>query len=286
LAANFWKFSNATQHNGNYGGLAIPNLSDYSRVCEEAVRAGGRTILDWAGRFNVRKKGPADLVTQADIASQEAVSDVVLGAFPEHSLLGEEGVQKVAEPRAAYRWIVDPLDGTTNYVHGVPHYCISLALERNGELLVGAVYDPLLDECFAAAAGQGALLNGRPLKTSAVADLSDALAAVGFPPGVKADHPDVQMFLEMLVRCQAIRRSGSSALNLCYLAAGRFDLYWSYATKIWDVAAGVLLVREAGGIVTSPTGGPFCLEEAHFLAAANPALHAQLAGVAARTHVA
>jgi myo-inositol-1(or 4)-monophosphatase len=257
------------------------DLNDYMRVCEAAARAGGQVVQDWAGRFDVRKKGPADLVTQADFASQEIVKKTVLAAFPAHSLLGEEAEPNQAAPqRTEYRWIVDPLDGTTNYVHGVPHYCISLALERNGRLLVGAVYDPNLDECFTAIDGRGAYLNGQPLRVSGVTALSEALAAVGFPPNVGPDAPDLRLFLEMLPRCQAIRRTGSAALNLCYLAAGRFDLFWSYGTRIWDVAAGVLLVREAGGQVTSPRGGAFALEEAHFLAAATPALHAQLQEVA------
>ncbi len=278
------------------------DASDYLQVCEAAVRAGGRVVQDWAGRFDTRKKGPADLVTQADFASQETVRQTVLAAFPDHSLLGEEGdcpdfrvsengtvpfgaaagAPGTAASRTEYRWIVDPLDGTTNYVHGVPHYCVSLALERNGRLLVGAVFDPILDECFTAIEGGGARLNGRPIHVSGVTALSEALAAVGFPPSSQSDGLDVRVFLEMLPRCQAIRRSGSSALNLCYLAAGRFDLYWSYSTRIWDVAAGVLIVREAGGRVTSPRGGEFSLEEAHFLAAATPALHAQLLEIAAQ----
>jgi myo-inositol-1(or 4)-monophosphatase len=183
--------------------------------------------------------------------------------------------------RAEYRWITDPLDGTTNYAHGVPHYCVSLALERSGDLLVGAVYDPVLDECFTAAAGRGARLNERPIATSGVSELSEALAAVGFPPDVQPNSPDLLLFLEMLHHCQAIRRTGSSALNLCYLAAGRFDVYWSYSTKIWDVAAGALILREAGGAITSPSGGDFVLETGHFLAAANEKLHAQLQKVAA-----
>lgn len=252
-------------------------INDYLRVCEEAVRLGGRVIQDWVGKFEVRKKGPADLVTQADFASQEAVRQLVLGQFPSHCLLGEEKTpENAAVARAEYRWIVDPLDGTTNFVHGVPHYGVSLGLEQGGELLVGAVYDPSLDECFSAARGQGARLNGRPIETSNVSALSESLAAVGFPPDVKPDTPDLVLFLEMMHRCQAIRRTGSSALNLCYLAAGRYDVYWSYSTKIWDVAAGVLIAREAGAQITSPTGGDFCLEEASFLAAANAELHGQL----------
>jgi myo-inositol-1(or 4)-monophosphatase len=239
-------------------------------------------LQDWVGRVEVYSKGPADLVTQADLASQEVVRRTVLGAFPDHCLLGEEKApDEILADRAEYRWIVDPLDGTTNYVHGVPHYCVSLALERNGDLLVGAVYDPVLDECFTAAAGQGARLNARPIHTSEVGVLSEALAAVGFPPSVSRDSPDLLLFLEMVCRCQAIRRTGSAALNLCYLASGRFDLAWSYSTNIWDVAAGTLILREAGGWMTSTTGGDFSLEKAHFLAAANRALHTQLCEIAA-----
>ena len=142
------------------------------------------------------------------------------------------------------------------------------------------MYDPVLDECFTAIAGRGAWLNGRPIHVSGVSTLSEALAAVGFPPNVPPDAPDLRLFLAMIPRCQGVRRTGSSALNLCYLAAGRFDLYWSYSTRIWDVAAGVLIVREAGGCVTSPDGGEFSLDEAHFLAAATPELHGRLREIA------
>ncbi len=253
------------------------SIDDYARVCEEAVRTGGRVIQSWVGRAAVSEKGPADLVTQADFASQEAVRRLVLGAFPNHCVLGEEKVPgETPNARTAYRWIVDPLDGTINFVHGVPHYSVSLALERDGELLVGAVYDPTLDECFTAVAGRGAFLNGRRIHASGVANLSEALAAAGLPPNVPRNHPDMAMFLEMAHRCQAIRRTGSAALNLCYMAAGRFDVYWSYSTNIWDVAAGVLILREAGGRITSTAGGEFVLEDARFLAAANQSLHDRL----------
>lgn len=252
-------------------------MSDYLQVCEEAVRIGGAVIQDWVGRFEVRKKGYADLVTQADVASQEAVRRAVLEAFPGHSLLGEESTQaQRTQPRSEFRWIVDPLDGTTNYAHGVPHYAVSLALEQNGELLVGAVYNPVANECYSASKGKGAWLNGRPIRVSGVSALSETLATVGFPPDVHSASPDLLVFLAMMTRCQGIRRTGSAALNLCYLAAGRFDVFWSYATKIWDVAAGVLILREAGGVVTSPSGGEFVLESGQFLAAANTPLHSQL----------
>jgi myo-inositol-1(or 4)-monophosphatase len=260
----------------------MPSIEDFLSVCEKAVRTGGRLVQDWVGRAEVRTKGPADFVTQADLASQEAVRRTVLSAFPDHSLLGEEkSPGEVPAERTEYRWIVDPLDGTTNYVHGMPHYCVSLALERRGELLVGAVYDPIHDECFTASLGHGARLNGRPIHASSVLTVSESLAVVGFPYNVKKDSPDVRMFLEMLGRCHGIRRTGSTALNLAYMAAGWFDVYWSFSTNIWDVAAGVLLLREAGGYITSPTGSDFCLEKAEFLAAANRDLHVGLLEIAA-----
>jgi myo-inositol-1(or 4)-monophosphatase len=258
-------------------------LTDYLDVCEKAVRVGGAVFQDWIGRFEVHKKGPTDLVTQADVACQEAVRDVVLQAFPSHSLLGEENTPANAnQQRTEFRWIVDPIDGTTNYAHGFPHYCVSLALERNGELLVGAVYNPSPDECFTAIKRQGARLNGQPIHVSKVSAMSEALAAVGFPYDLHPQSPDLLLFMEMIYRCQAVRRTGSAALNLCDVAAGRFDLFWSYSTKIWDVAAGVLIVREAGGTVTSPTGGAFDLESGKFLTAATLPLHGQLCELAAK----
>jgi myo-inositol-1(or 4)-monophosphatase len=265
----------------------MPDQDHYLSVAVEAVRAAAEVVQQWVGRIDVRHKGPADLVTQADLASQQTVRRIVLGAFPQHQLLGEEQgcdpIESIPAAPGVYRWIVDPVDGTTNYVHRVPHYCVSLALECGGEPLVGAVYDPALDECFTASRGRGAWLNGQPIRTSRVTELSDALAAVGFPNIVTSDSPDLLMFGAMLPRCQAVRRTGCSALNLCYVAAGRFDLYWSYCTKIWDVAAGALLVREAGGSISSPNGGPFELETAQFLAAGTPALHAKLCEVARAT---
>jgi len=252
-------------------------MSEYTKICEQAVRAGGAEVVDWIERFDVQKKGPADLVTQADLASQEAIRRTVLGAFPHHSLLAEEDeAAERSAGRTEYRWIADPLDGTTNYVHRVPHFCVSLALERGGELLTGAVFDPIRDQCYTATAGEGAFLDGRPIHPSNVVDLADALAAAGFPPRCPRDSLDLLVFLEAMTACQAIRRTGSSALNLCYLAAGRFDVYWSFSTKIWDMAAGALIVREAGGIVTGTDGGSLVLDTGHFLAAANEPLHAQL----------
>ncbi len=252
-------------------------MSDYITICEKASRAGGEAIQKWLGRVDVQEKGPADLVTQADFSSQKIIRQIIAEAFPDHDFLGEEDSPSETHSESAeYRWIADPLDGTTNFVHGVPHYAVSLALERRGTLLVGTVYDPNTDECFTASADGGAFLNGRPIRTSRVGELANALAAVGFPPGVDRHAPDVLVFLEAIERCQAIRRTGSAALNLCYLAAGRFDVFWSFSTKIWDVAAGALILQEAGGSITATDGGPFVFEDGTFLAASNKKLHEEL----------
>jgi myo-inositol-1(or 4)-monophosphatase len=252
----------------------MDRISEYLRVGEQAVRAAGATIQEWVGKTNVHHKGPADLVTEADFAAQEVVRATVLGAFPEHSLLGEEGGGS-SEP-AEFRWIVDPLDGTTNFVHHVPHYAVSLGLEYQKRIIVGIVFNPSMDECYMAAEGRGATLNGRPIHTSEVTNLGDALAGAGFPASVQPDSPELLTFNDAVFRCQGVRRTGSAALNLCSVAAGRFDVLWGFSTKIWDVAAGTLLIKEAGGVVTSPEGGEFVLSEARFLASANPTLHSQL----------
>ncbi len=256
----------------------IDGMSEYLTVCEDAARAGGAVLLEKYGRVDAREKGPADLVTEADLASQEAVCGVVLDAFPEHRVLGEEDplLGTAANLATEFRWLVDPLDGTTNYVHGVPHFAVSVALERAGDLLAATVFSPLQNECYTAAPGAGARLNGEPIHVSDVRQLSNALAAVGFPPGVKDGAADLALFLRTVARCQSIRRTGSAALNLCYVAAGRFDLFGSYSTKIWDVAAGVLIVREAGGVVTAPDGGELRLDTGQFLCAATPELHAEM----------
>jgi myo-inositol-1(or 4)-monophosphatase len=217
------------------------------------------------------------------MASQETIRRILLESFPTHRLLGEEGPAE-SDPGDAtqFRWITDPLDGTTNFVHGVPHYAVSLALEHKGRLLVGAIYDPTRDECFAAASGQGSHLNGQPLHTSQIAQLSEALAASGFPAKVTRGCPEARVFDEALYCCQAVRRTGSASLNMAYLAAGRFDATWAFSTKIWDIAAGGLLVREAGGVIAAPDGGPFRHQHPQYIAAANPELYPQLRQMVAR----
>lgn len=245
-------------------------------ACERAAQAAGETLLGWRDRVQASEKGPRDLVTEADLASQQLIRRMLLDAYPDHGFLGEEHQPELAPGEHEFQWIVDPLDGTTNYVHGLPQFAVSVALEHRGEVLVGTVYDPVARECFTAVRGQGAFLNGTPLRTSGTKDLSQALVAVSFAAAVQRDALEVHQFLEVLPMCRAVRRLGCSSLNLAYLAAGRFDAYWALSTKVWDIAAGVLLVREAGGTVTGIDGGALDVHQGHFAAAATPELHAAL----------
>ncbi len=251
------------------------DLERFQTVCERACRAAGEVLQSWVGRFQAQEKGPSDLVTEADLASQHTVQEHVQAAFPDHGWLAEEAGGD--RPSATgYRWIVDPLDGTANFVHGYPNYAVSLALEHRGQLLVGCVHDPAANECFTAAAGQGAWLNGRRLYTSGVADLSQAMVAASFPAKVPRGDRLIDEFAEILVTAQATRRTGSAALNLSYVACGRFDGYWARDNKAWDVAAGILLVREAGGVVEGIERPDVPLEQPQLLAGATPELVAQL----------
>jgi myo-inositol-1(or 4)-monophosphatase len=250
-------------------------VPDYLVICEQAARAGGQELLSWIGRFGVREKGPADLVTQADAAAQEVIRDIVLGAFPSHAFLGEEAAAEF-DPATEHCWVVDPLDGTTNYVHQLPHYAVSVALVERGRPIVGVVLDPVRDECFSAVRGQGARLNNAPIRPSQVRDLAQALVAASFAAKVQPHSPEIDQFIAALLNCQAVRRTGSAALNLCYVAAGRFDAFWALSTKAWDVAAGILLVEEAGGVVSGLDGEPLDLKTGpHPVATATPELHEQ-----------
>ena len=248
-------------------------MQDRLELCEQAARAGGRVLLDWIGRFGVREKGPSDLVTEADCASQEAVRKILQGAFPRYGFISEEDDDSPSILNTEFCWVVDPLDGTTNYVHQMPHYAVSVALVERGQPIAGVVYDPMHDECFSAARGRGAWLNGAAMRASSVQELSQALVAASFSAKVSAGSPEIDQFIAALLQTQAVRRTGSAALNLAYVAAGRFDAFWAVSTKPWDVAAGVLLVTEAGGVVTRWDGRPLALSEPFPLADATPRLH-------------
>jgi myo-inositol-1(or 4)-monophosphatase len=225
----------------------------------------------------MREKGAADYVTDADLASEAAVRRVIGARFGEHEIIGEEQPPEEYPSGAdQMAWLVDPLDGTTNYIHGYPQYAVSVAVARGREVLAGVVFDPVADECFAALAGQGAWCNGVKLKTSDVKSVDAALVAVSLPARVRRDAPDLLDFVEAAQVCQSVRRSGSAALNLAYVARGALDAFWANHIEPWDVAAGVLLVREAGGIVTARDGGAFDLWAPNFLAAAGREVHNDL----------
>lgn len=253
------------------------SIGKLMQVAEDAARAGGAALCDWRGRFSTREKAPADLVTDADVASQEAIRSVIAKQFPDHHFLGEESSEARQLPKGGtIAWVVDPLDGTTNYVHGFPFYAVSVAAVQDDHILAGVIYDPLRDAAYCAGAGEGAWLGTSRISTSGTTKLADALTAVSFPPQVRADSPDLLDFLAVVGHCQAVRRTGSAALNLVGVAAGQLDAHWAWSINAWDVAAGVLLIREAGGTVTGAGGGPFDLWRADFLAASTPSLHAEL----------
>ncbi|NIP86101.1 MAG: inositol monophosphatase [Planctomycetales bacterium] len=263
-------------------------MSELVNVCESLARLGGDVLRRWEGRCRVQEKGPADLVTEADLASQEALRDRLAQLYPEDLFLGEEDLQpssgcavaKTADLLSAAGdsrvWIVDPLDGTLNYAHGVPHYAVSVAATRRGEVLAAAVYNPAAQECFTAGQSAPALLNGEPIRVSRVERLSDALVAASIPSVVRRDSVDVDRLLNVLERVQSFRRSGSAALNMCYVAAGRYDAYWAADTQVWDVAAAWLIVQRAGGVVRGLDGGPLRLELPTPLVAATSALSDRL----------
>lgn len=258
-------------------------------VCEAAARAGGRVLLDWLGRFAVSQKGVSDFVTEADYASQREIRRVVAEAFPSHGFVGEEADDGRPRPPAGTaghagtgtRWIVDPLDGTTNYIHGFPAWCVSVALAEGDAILAGTILDPLRDECFTASRGGGAFLDGRPIRAPRVTALGDAVAAVSFPPRVTAASPALADFVAVVPHVQAVRRTGSTALNLAWLACGRLHAFWARQVACWDMAAGALILREAGGAI-----GPFVpradgqdgirLDDPAFVAASTPGLLGEL----------
>ena len=230
-----------------------PSLSLLAEVATTAARTAGAVLLEqWRTGYSIKFKGDIDLVTDADQRSEQAIASILRAHFPDHQILAEEGTS--GGTSSDYRWIVDPLDGTTNYAHQYPHFAVSIALERAGSLLVGVVYDPVLDELFEARAGEGAYLNGQPLRVSRVDRLLRALLCTGFPYDRGLFGPCLDRWEHFIRRAQAVRRDGSAALDICYVAAGRFDGYWEEHMSPWDVAAGVLMVREAGGMVTNFQG--------------------------------
>ncbi len=234
-------------------------MSDPYRECREvaerAAREAGGLLLGMYGKVAAREKRPGDLVTEADSASQRRIAEILASAFPGHTLLAEEDGAE-PDPENPWRWVVDPLDGTTNFAHGFPFWCVSIALEHRGELVVGVIHNPITGQIFAATKGQGARLDGRPMAVSPAARLRDALIATGLPTPFEPDADrNLAIIRRMSTGTHSIRRTGSTALNLAYVAAGAFDVFYATSIHPWDVAAGVVLVREAGGRVSSLSGG-------------------------------
>jgi len=245
------------------------------------AREAGGILLEGYGRLHApERKGRIDLVTEFDRRSEALILRRLHDRFPGHAVLAEESGLHAAAA-APVRWLIDPLDGTTNFAHNYPFFCVSIAAEAAGHLVAGAVYDPVRDDMFAAATGHGATLDGAPIAVSAVSRLEDALLVTGFPYDVR-DRPErhIPLFQAFLTRAQGVRRDGSAALNLCYLGLGRFDGFWEGHLSPWDMAAGVLIAREAGAEVTRYDGGAFVLEGGEMLAT-NRLLHPEMLGVIA-----
>ncbi len=248
-----------------------------------ARRAGAILRANFGHPGRIDYKGGIDLVTDTDRASEALVRAELARRFPGHAWLGEESGAGAAAPADGaapeFRWVVDPLDGTTNFAHGYPFFAVSIALEERGERALGVVYDPMRDECFAAARGRGAWLNGVPIAVSGVDRMDRALGATGFPYDVHERPADtLALFAPFLSRLQGVRRDGSAALNLAYVACGRFDLFWESKLHAWDVAAAALLVEEAGGRI-SDFGGGNMPADGFEVAASNGALHPALLAV-------
>ena len=236
------------------------------------------------GAFQIHKKGTIDLVTEVDLAVERMIRALIAERHPGHDILAEELGGPTGDTRSRYCWIVDPIDGTTNFAHGLPLFCCTVALEVDGRLEVGAIYDPTRDELFTAERGKGAFLNGTRLQVSQTQLLIDSLLVTGFPYAVQDKMTElVGLFAAFLGQARAVRRLGSAALDICYVACGRVDGFWEQGLNAWDIAAGVLLVEEAGGRVTALDGGPFNLRSGLILATNGP-IHDAMLRVVSQFH--
>ena len=263
---------------------STPELTWVPAASAIAREAGARLREFFAQGVATEYKGDADLVTVADRTSEKLIRERLAEAFPEHGIYGEEGTRDRMD--GEFRWYVDPLDGTTNFAHGFPQFCVSLGLERrpaglaaneDGILAAAVIYDPMRDELFAAERGRGALLNGKPMQVSRTPELSEALVATGFPSRKRHANPNIHFYQEFTLRSHGVRRAGSAALDLAYVAASRLDAFWEFNLNPWDTAAGILLVEEAGGKVTGFSGAHFRLDSREVLAS-NGLIHAELLG--------
>ena len=244
----------------------------------QAAEIGGRILQEWRGKFSVREKSRANLVTEADESSQRAIVEFLADRFPQISVLAEENLDSRSGDDDSF-WIIDPLDGTANYVHGFPYYAVSIALQVRGRIEVGVIYDPTRPETFTAIRGGGAFLNGQPIVSSGETQIDAAFGMASLPPGTTPDNPAVQRFVAGLGVFRTVQRTGSAALNLAAVACGRTDAFWSTSLNAWDIAAGVLLVTEAGGVVTDLNGDTIDIFQPSLLAASSDPLRQQIVKV-------
>ena len=252
-----------------------------SAIAEEA---GGRLREFLAQGVETEYKGDVDLVTVADRTVEKLIRSRLAEAFPSHGVYGEEGTRDRLD--GEFRWYVDPLDGTTNFAHGFPQFCVSMGLEKrdaaanldqDGTLMAAVIYDPMRDELFTAEKGRGAWLNGKPMWVSRTLELAEALVATGFPSRKRHDNPNIHFYQEFTLRSHGVRRAGSAALDLAYIASGRMDAFWEFNLNPWDTAAGILLVEEAGGRVTDFSGNKYKLDSREILAT-NGLIHEEMLG--------
>lgn len=246
----------------------------------ETARDAGRVLLEKFGRIeSVTKKGDINLVTEADLASEALIVERIRSHFPRHAILAEEAGNAVVTGEAGgHKWIIDPLDGTTNYAHGYPCFCVTIALEHQGEVVLGVTFDPTRDELFTAEKGRGATLNGKPIRVSRTDELGNALLVTGFPYDIKHREQFARHLTEFLLTSRGVRRDGSAAIDLAYVACGRFDGFWEEGLNPWDVAAGKLLIEEAGGTVSYYDGSPFSIYTPPIVAS-NGTIHAEMLNV-------
>ena len=252
-------------------------MPSYLETSVEIAREAGSLLAHYfERRIPYELKGEGDLVTEADRASERLVVERLRSHFPTHGIVAEEGGGH--EGGSEYRWYVDPLDGTTNFAHGYPHFNVTLALERAGELICGVVYDPVRQELFAAERGAGAYLNNRRMHVSSVKRLKDSLVATGFPSRKRHENVNVHFYYQMALASHGVRRAGSAALDLAWVACGRQEAYWEYGLNPWDMAAGVVLVTEAGGRVSDMRGGGVAVRGPHLLSD-NGLIHEEVLGI-------
>lgn len=252
---------------------------EFKKTAIEAAHLAGAILLDYArGGFRIEHKRTIDLVTDADRRSEQVIVETIAKAYPEHQILAEERGLETGAP-SPYRWIVDPLDGTTNFAHGLPLYCVSIGLEYEGQVILGVVWDPNRHELFIAEVGKGATLNGLPLKVSRIDKLNEALLVTGFAYDIRETaQNNLDHFARFSLCAQGVRRLGAAALDLCYVACGRLDGFWEIKLHPWDMAAGSLIVREAGGRVTDFSGETFSIY-GNELVASNGLIHDQMLAV-------